>query len=112
MSKKPNLASVVEAAGSTRRFSPNEAVEAARSVRPRAEEAAPSEPARAKTRQATRQVAGHFPEEVAWQIRELAVERRTSVQALLGEALNDLFRKYGRPELAPTDIGRRTDPQI
>ena len=59
-----------------------------------------------KTRLATRQIAAHFPEEVAWQMRELAVERRSTVQALMGEALNDLFRKYGRPELAPTDNGR------
>jgi hypothetical protein len=47
-------------------------------------------------------VAGHFPEEVAWQLRELALERRSTVQELLGEALNDLFQKYGKPELAPT----------
>jgi hypothetical protein len=44
----------------------------------------------------TRQIAAHFPEEVAWQLRELAVERRKTVQALMGEALNDLFQKYGR----------------
>jgi hypothetical protein len=44
-------------------------------------------------------VAAHFPEEVAWQLRELAVEQRGTVQDLLGEALNDLFQKYGKPEL-------------
>ncbi|WP_235031652.1 ribbon-helix-helix domain-containing protein [Geminicoccus flavidas] len=48
-----------------------------------------------------KQVAGHFPAEVAWQLRELAVAERTTVQDLLGEALNDLFQKYGRPELLP-----------
>ncbi len=102
MSKKPNLASVVEAAGSTRRSGaqepPAENGSAASSVS--------AAPARPKTRQATKQIAAHFPEEVAWQLRELAVERRTTVQALLGEGLNDLFRKYGRPELAPTETGR------
>ena len=41
MSKKPNLASVVEAVGSTRRFHLNEATEAARSGRPRTEEPLP-----------------------------------------------------------------------
>lgn len=96
MSKKPNLAAVVEAAGSTRRTGIAEAV---------AIEATPVS-AKARTRQATRQIAAHFPEEVAWQLRELAVERRTTVQALMGEALNDLFRKYGKTELAPTDQGR------
>jgi hypothetical protein len=99
MSKKPNLAAVVEAAGSTRRAAPPEVPETPA-------EAAPVQPARARTRQATRQIAAHFPEEVAWQLRELAVERRTTVQALMGEALNDLFRKYGKPELAPADHGR------
>jgi hypothetical protein len=46
-------------------------------------------------------VAGHFPAEVAWQLRELAVARRTTVQSLLAEALNDLFAKHGKPEIAP-----------
>jgi hypothetical protein len=98
MSKRPNLSAVVEAAGSTRRTVAPEPAEA-----PVAGQAAPSKP---KTRQATKQIAAHFPEEVAWQLRELAVERRTTVQALLGEGLNDLFRKYGKPELAPTETGR------
>jgi CTP:molybdopterin cytidylyltransferase MocA len=102
MSKKPNLAAIVEAAGSTRRSGvPEQSAEAASGTA--SDTAAP---ARARTRQATKQIAAHFPEEVAWQLRELAVERRTTVQALLGEGLNDLFRKYGRPELAPTETGR------
>jgi hypothetical protein len=31
------------------------------------------------------------------------VARRTTVQRLLAEALNDLFQKYDRPEIAPPD---------
>ncbi len=54
-----------------------------------------------RTRIGTKQVAAHFPEEVAWQLRGLAVERRTTVQGLMAEALNDLFAKYGKPEVAP-----------
>jgi hypothetical protein len=101
MSKRPNLAAIVEAAGSTRRQTapPPEAVEATRVP----EAAAPG---KGRSRRATRQIAAHFPEEVAWQLRELAVERRSTVQALMGEALNDLFQKYGKPEIAPTDQGR------
>lgn len=102
MSKRPNLTAVVKAAGSTRRTAaPEQLAEAMSSTAPDT-----PVPARARTRQATKQIAAHFPEEVAWQLRELAVERRTTVQALLGEGLNDLFRKYGRPELAPTETGR------
>ena len=31
----------------------------------------------------------------------LAVERKTTVQNLMAEALNDLFAKYGKPEVSP-----------
>jgi hypothetical protein len=34
-------------------------------------------------------------------LRALAVERRTTVQDLMAEALNDLFAKHGKPEVAP-----------
>jgi len=96
MSKKPNLAAIVEAAGSTRRSVAPEP--------PPAPAEAPAAPAaKPKTRTATRQIAAHFPEEVSWQLRELAVERRSTVQALLGEALNDLFQKYGKPEIVPAE---------
>jgi hypothetical protein len=92
MSKKPNLAAIVEAAGSTRRQPVPAPV--------------PATQAKPRVRQATRQIAAHFPEEVAWQLRELAVERRTTIQALMAEALNDLFQKHGRPEIAPVEQGR------
>ena len=89
MKKRPNLAEVA-AAGSTRsKTTPPEPAQKS------------TEPPRARTRSArTKQIAGHFPEEVSWQLRELAVERRATVQALLGEALNDLFQKHGKPEIA------------
>lgn len=99
MSKRPNLADVANAAGSTRRqpIPPQPAAVHEASL---SEGRAPTPP-KAKSRSGTKQVAAHFPEEVAWQLRELAVEQRATVQELLGEALNDLFQKYGRPELAP-----------
>ena len=91
MTKRPDLAEVAAAAGSTRsKTTPPEPLGEKR-----------SEPPRARTRSAgTKQIAGHFPVEVAWQLRELAVERRTTVQAFLGEALNDLFQQHGKPEIA------------
>ena len=58
--------------------------------------------ARAASRTGTKQVAAHFPEEVAWQLRELAVsETDQPCRSCSGEALNDLFQKYGKPELLP-----------
>jgi hypothetical protein len=100
MSKRPSLAEVTAAAGSKRRLPTGAAPAATLPVREGEGREAP--PARPKARTGTKMVAGHFPEEVAWQLRELALERRSTVQELLGEALNDLFQKYGKPELAPT----------
>ena len=50
-------------------------------------------------------IAGHFSAEVSWQLRALAVERRTTVQDLLAEALNGLFAAYGKPEIARSGGG-------
>jgi hypothetical protein len=99
MSKRPNLAAVAAAAGSTRRTIEPEP------VIPPPDAAAPSRAVR--TRIATKQIAGHFPDDVAWQLRAIALERRTTVQNLLAEALNDLFAKHGKPELAPVNSPTR-----
>src|SRR4029434_6087139 len=48
-------------------------------------------------------VTGYFPPEVKKQLRILAAERETTIQALLAEAMNDLFAKYGKPEIAPIE---------
>jgi len=95
VSKRPNLAAVAAAAGSTRRRDP---MPAPASTQPEARE-----PAAPRTRVGTKQIAAHFPEDVAWQLRALAVQRKTTVQNLMAEALNDLFAKHGKPELAPLD---------
>ncbi len=91
--RKPDLGDVIRAAGSTRR--------------PAAMPTEPGPPAsdtaKPRSRSGTRQIAGHFPAEIAWQLRELAVARRITVQALLGEALNDLFAKHGKPEIVPRE---------
>jgi hypothetical protein len=100
MSKRPNLAAVAAAAGSTRRASE---VPSAPSLSPDAEAASRIAP---RTRIGTKQIAAHFPEDVAWQLRALAVDRKTTVQNLMGEALNDLFAKYGKPEIAPLERQR------
>lgn len=46
-------------------------------------------------------VTGYFPPAVKRQLRILAAEQGTTIQDLLGEALNDLFAKHGKPEIAP-----------
>lgn len=45
-------------------------------------------------------IAGHFLPEVKTQLQKLSEQRKTSVQNLLGEALNDLFIKYKKPPIA------------
>ena len=54
------------------------------------------------SRAGKRQVAAYFPAHVQKQLKLLMVENDTTVQNLLAEALNDLFAKYGKPEIAPT----------
>lgn len=98
MNKRPNLAAVAAAAGSTRR---RDAEPAPAPAMPEAREQATP-----RTRVGTKQIAAHFPEDVAWQLRALAVERKTTVQNLMAEALNDLFAKHGKPEVAPLERGR------
>ncbi len=51
------------------------------------------------SREGKSNVTGYFNPAVKRQLRILAAERDTTIQALLGEALNDLFAKYGRPEV-------------
>ena len=48
-------------------------------------------------------VTGYFHPAVKKQLRLLSAEHDKTIQRLLGEALNDLFAKYGKPEIAPLD---------
>jgi hypothetical protein len=45
-------------------------------------------------------IAGHFAPEVQKALKFCALENDTTVQALLTQAINMLFAKYGKPELA------------
>lgn len=64
-------------------------------VRPPKQEKPPS-------RQGAVQIAAFFPEDVRAQLKVVAAEQRRDVQDLLAEALNLIFVKYGKPEIAPT----------
>ena len=52
------------------------------------------------TRQGTKVIMGHFPEEVHTQVQYLRIETKQNVQALVAEALNLLFTKYDKPPIA------------
>ena len=45
-------------------------------------------------------VTAFFEPDVRTELRRLALDRGTTLQALMAEAINDVFAKYGRPEIA------------
>jgi hypothetical protein len=55
-------------------------------------------------------ITGYFDKPVKWELQDLATERsralgrKVTVQQLLAEALNDLFKKYGKPEIVPREF--------
>lgn len=56
--------------------------------------------ARVPSRIGKKTVAAHFDPAVSKQLKHLGLERDSSTQALLREAINDLFAKYGKPPIA------------
>jgi hypothetical protein len=54
----------------------------------------------APSRRGKKVVSGYFDAEVSKQLKILCVEQDTSLQALLTEALNDLFIKHGKSPIA------------
>jgi len=61
----------------------------------------------AKGREGEVTISAWFPHNVKFELEELRLEhsrkagRKVKMNELLAEAYNDLFKKYGRPELAP-----------
>jgi hypothetical protein len=51
------------------------------------------------SRAATKLIGGHFAPEYSTQLRIIAAEEDTTLQALLTEALNDLFVKKGKARI-------------
>jgi len=64
------------------------------------ETAAPSTTVRGKSRQGRQFIAAHVVPEAAKQFKLLAVQQDRTTQALLVEAINDLFAKYGLSRIA------------
>ncbi|MCP4080553.1 MAG: hypothetical protein GY743_09915 [Planctomycetaceae bacterium] len=54
----------------------------------------------------TKPITVHFPESVRAQLKVLSAEQRRPVWSLVGEALNDLFRKYDKSPIAPESTGK------
>lgn len=80
---------------------PPPAATAAKPAAPRRRRAETDQPPKAEkfyrpSREGQRLIAGHFAPKVAKQLKLLAAEEDTTVQALLEEALNLLFVKKGQ----------------
>jgi hypothetical protein len=56
-----------------------------------------------KGRAGTAPITVHFPRQVRDQLKILAVQNGTTLHGLIAEAYNDLFAKYGKPEIAPAE---------
>ena len=52
------------------------------------------------SRQGKKMISGHFDKDVHRQLKMLAIERDTSIQDLLSEALNALFERNDKPPIA------------
>lgn len=106
MSKKPSLAAALQTFD---RAPATPAAVAQRPARPRvqvprtrtsqkAEE--PAYSAQAPSRAGKKALIGYFEPGVSKQLKQIGLDRDTTVQDLLGEALNDLFQKYKKPTIA------------
>lgn len=87
--KRPDLSELVEAGGGTRRH---------------VEQEAPATPPffikQQKSREGTVPITVMQHEEVRTQLKMLALEQRETIENLVAQALNSLFAKYGKPEIA------------
>jgi hypothetical protein len=102
MSKAPNLAAALaDAGGSTRRRPVALANPPPAAMQGPVQAGQYRQPSRAGTRPIT----VHFPEEVRGQLKLLALQQKKTLHNLLAEGFNDLFAKYGKPEIAPTERG-------
>ncbi len=64
---------------------------------------APATNKRPLARQGAKHIGGYFDPVVSKQLRIIAVDEDTSVQVLLGEALDMLFQSRGKPMIASKD---------
>ena len=96
MSNKPNLATLLAETGGSARHREDVIRQPAKPA---------NSTAAAKGRAGTSPITVHFPKQVRDQLKILAVQNGTTLHGLIAEAYNDLFAKYGKPEIAPLAEG-------
>jgi hypothetical protein len=58
------------------------------------------------SRQDTKAITVHFPEEVRRQLKSMAGEQGRYIDDMVAEAFNLLFAKYRKPEIAPRKVNK------
>lgn len=98
MVKKTSLAAALqEAAGNPPPASDvREEASSAESENP----SVPEKAAVAPSRQGKKAITGFFDPAVSRQLKQIMLDEDSTIQALLAEALNDLFVKYGKKPIA------------
>lgn len=94
MSKRPNLAAALHEAGARSAQSPVAAIISQST--PMESEVSGKRP---PSREGQRAVTLYVKPEAHKQLRLLALDQGASIQDLMSEALNDLFRKHGRSQI-------------
>jgi hypothetical protein len=99
MTKSSALASALRSSGAAVAAAPVPATAANEPVRVTTETNAPK--AEQPSRKGTKPITVHHPEEVRRQLKALAAEQGRNVEDMVAEALNLLFAKYRKAEIAP-----------
>ena len=107
--QKPNLAAALAESGGSTRRKPVVPLRTSSPATPRkSEDGAPKnsgdeakEIYQQPSRVDTAPITAHFPRQVRDQLKILAIEQGSTLHKLVAEAYNDLFAKYGKPEIAP-----------
>lgn len=99
--QKPDLAAALaEIGGSTRRV-PATPFDKREDTAPMNGRGETKEVYQQPSRMDTAPITAHFPRQVRDQLKILAIEQGSTLHNLVAEAYNDLFAKYGKPEIAP-----------
>lgn len=87
MAKRPSLTAALQEASGKPKYEPQTETVSEQLPVATASSVPPS-------RQGKKAITGHFDPSVSRQLKQIALDRGTTVQALLTEAMNDLFVKY------------------
>lgn len=91
MKQRPNLGALAKTAGSAR----------TQTIAPAKTKDKETKKKTQPSRRGTATIALHYPKNVRQQLKLLALKQETTTLNLGAEALNDLFAKYGMPEIVP-----------